>query len=316
MKKYELRKEKDGNYTVYKNPNEKLKAEISNFKPDTTQFETYFPPATWVIGEKEGDEYRCTSGKNVQYFPVSEVEEKLKGSAEESRNKKFQAYSYFKDCFGTVSCLREYKGRPCHLSVLDITKAIPMGSIVGIGDDLDTTSVNFYNTEFRYEIETYQALGIEISAVGTSMCLYFTEEGDFINRDYNVDLSTYENRVISPSVILDEVKQLLKEDLGSSKVETDGKKFYTSKKCYIPYVKYDGIGFEVIPVRSNGTSYQVYSGDPIYKKPADSKLKPATIEDMLSLFDNVENPVTKCLLSDDFLNVHEVMKQVKEDVLE
>ena len=316
MKKYEIRKENEGNYTVYKNPNEKLKPEIASYKPETAQFVTYFPPATWVIGEKEGDEYRCTSGKNVQYFPVSQVEENLKRSTEEARNKKYQAFNYFKDCFGTVSYLQEYEGRPWCLSVLDITEGIAMGSVVGMGTEIDTTSVNFYNTEFRYQKETYQALGIKIDAVGTTMCLYFTEEGDFINRDYNVDLSAYENRVITPSIILDEVKQLIKEDLGNLNIETDGKKFYTSKKCYIPYVKSSGIGFTVIPARSNGTSYQLYSGETIHKKPADSKLKPATVEDMLSIFDNVENPVIKCLLSDDFLNIHEVLKQVKEETAE
>jgi hypothetical protein len=312
MKQHELRKEKEGNYTVYRNLNETLKSEIANFKVDTSTVSLGWPPVEWTIEEQDGNEFKCVSGRDVKYINVNEVQEAIDEKLNTERNKKFQAYQYFTETFGIISNFQEYQGKPYNLSILDIKSATDMGALVGMQRDLDTTSVNFYSSEFRYQFETYNALGIEMSVVGTSMCLYFTPEGNFINRDYNVDLSSYESKIISPTIILEHLKSEIFKKVGNTGVVRKGNKFFTESNCFIIYNKMENekqeldFGVEVIPVRGDGKSYQIHSGYTIHKRP--EKADQSSPEELWAELEKSLTPLQKCLLSDDFLNFREVVE--------
>ncbi len=319
MKALELRKEQNGNYTVFQNPNPVLKQEISEFVHLSETVNMGWPPETWRIVETVDDEYKCISeknGKDTKYFKISDINERQQKELEINRNNKFQAYNYFTDCFGIISKYQEYKERPYHLSILNITSAISTASIVGIDRPLDTMGVDFYRHEFVYSFETYNCLGIKVDIRGTSMCLYFTPEGDFINRDYNVDLSNYERKIVSPSIMLDELKFQIYKITKDKKIEFKAGKFYTSDYCFIPYNNMDNedeckdleFGIQVIPVRSDKTSYQIDPGYKIHKKPA--KVDESSIDVLWETVFNSIKSVQTCLFSEDFLNYAEVAKLI------
>jgi hypothetical protein len=317
MKQYELRKEKEGNYTVYRNLNESLKAEIANFKVDTSTVSLGWPPIEWTIQERDGNEFKCVSGRDVKYINVNDVEEAIEEKLTTERNKKFQAYQHFTKTFGVISNLREYEGKPWRLSILDIKSATDMGALVGMESELDTTSVNFYSSEFQYEFDTYHTIGIKMNLVGTSMCLYFTPEGDFINRDYNVDLSSYETKTISPTIMLEHLKSEIFKKVGNTGVVRKGNKFFTDKYCFIPYNKMNNenqepdFGVKIIPVRHDGKSYQIESGHTIHKRP--EKIDQSSPEELWKELEKSLTPLQKCLLSDEFLNFREFVDLEKAE---
>ena len=56
-----------------------LKKKIAAFKIEkSNEVIIGWPEKTWTIEALEGDEYKCTNGKNVHYFSKVEIEEKQK----------------------------------------------------------------------------------------------------------------------------------------------------------------------------------------------------------------------------------------------
>lgn len=300
MKKYVIRKQGEGSdtYTIFNNPNTELKKQISNFKCDTNTVEMGWPSRKWTILEKDGDEYKCQSDRDISYFKVSDVEKNRIEYIEEQRNSKFLAFEHFKSCFGIIT---EYTPN-YNLSILDLTDGMSMGRIVGMNTNINTMSVEAYFTQYEYEINKYQELSLKCGVHGQNMCLYFTPYGDFINRDYNINLENYSQDTISPTVILNELKTLIYNEVGEKTLEYSKGIYYTSTHCYVIYTseKNNEFGIEVIPVRHDGKSYQIHSGYTIYKKPAKTVQK--TVNELWDELMSALTPLQKCLVSDDYLN--------------
>lgn len=326
MKNFEIRKVGEGSSTrtVYRNPDEELKRKIASFLPETETVDIGWPPTKWKVEERDGDEYRCTEGRNVKYFTVEEVEKARASQIENSRNRAYPAYKYFKDCFGVISKLvtvvseRENNGDFYSLEILNLVDGFSTGSVVGMSYEINPMSVEFYNEFYRYEIETYNKIGLEPSVSASSLCLHFTPEGDFVNRDYNKDFSKFQQGVISPTVALEALKKMLFKKVGNGVTKSKGK-FYTDKFCFVPYNRFHSehkpsleFGFYVVPVRSDGKSYQVYTGDTIYRKPAN--LEQSSREEMWSYLMNMLTPAQECLLSDDFLNWKQYLPKEKIEI--
>jgi hypothetical protein len=88
---------------------------------------------------------------------------------------------------------------------------------------------------------------------------------------------------------------------GIETFEFSAGKYFTGKECIIPYTYGDAkIGFEIIPVRHGGGSYQHNSGDKIIKHP--TKVQFRNIDELFNDFLSKLTPVEKCLLSDDYKN--------------
>jgi hypothetical protein len=168
-----------------------------------------WPSKKWTVGEKEGKEYKCHSGKNIQYFSVEEVEEALSEDLEIERNMKYQAHKHFKNTFGIISHLETFnldKGY-ASLSVLDLKKGNDfLGRAIGMErkeNSIDTLTVQGYETFYEYKMSGYKGLHLKLRPGAQMLNIHFTPEGDFINRDYNEDLSKYECKEISPTVFFD-----------------------------------------------------------------------------------------------------------------
>jgi hypothetical protein len=189
---------KDDGYSVYKNPNAELREEIKNFKPDQTKVTMGWPEKTWDIIDWEDKEVKCQNGRNTSYFPINEVKEALKDNEELQRNLKFPAYEYFKQSFGIVSSVEDW-GDGKKVSILDLQSHIRMGNY-------NPTSVEHYNFEYEGELSSYNELAIELSKGCTSMAIYFNENGDYMNRDYNLNLNNYECKEENLGLILEALR--------------------------------------------------------------------------------------------------------------
>ena len=275
-------------HSIYKNPDEELRQEIAGVTVDQSEVMVGFPERSWKITKKEGDEYRCESGRDISYFKKEEVEKALSEKLEQERNRRYLAYKYFKKNFGILSYLSEYEDdnfSRCNLHKIDLVNPI------FIGGNFNSLSVEHYNNFYEYNLSCggkQRIDGIHISVCppyGSSMKLYFDSDGNYVNRDYNIDLNKYELKDISPSILFDKFKQRVL-DLGNKirPLQYSKGKYFTKEYCLIPFFENEQekytLGINVIPVRDDGKSYQEYPGAKIYKKP--SRIEEKTAEDILS----------------------------------
>lgn len=193
----------DDGYSVYKNPDAELREKIKNFKPDQTKVKLGWPEKTWNIIEWEEKEVKCQEGRNTYYFPISEVKEALKDEEEYKRNIKFKAYEHFKNAFGIVSCVRDW-GYGKKVFILDLQSRVKFP-----GDRYNPTSVEHYNFEYGAELKTYNEISVELSKGCTSMSIYFNENGDYMNRDLNMNLNDYECKEVNLGLVLEELRDKL-----------------------------------------------------------------------------------------------------------
>lgn len=254
----------DNTYSTYRNPDEALRKEIQDFKIDETKITLGWPEKDWTIVAYEGDEVKCKSGKNIHYFPLEEVKKAQKENHQYQLNQKYQAYKYFKQHFGIVSELyrdKEYGG--VHLTRIDIQSGLSTGSLVGIERDLNPMNVEFYGDEHEYDFRCYgDEIELEVNPYrGTSMNLYFNKDGDYVNRDYNVDLNKYKQNDISPDVVL---KAFEEKILSLGTLQYSHGKYFSRKFCYIPFAYSDEnggrdikCGVELIPAQDEIT-YKKY----------------------------------------------------------
>lgn len=315
----------DDTFTTYKNLDAKLKAEIAEFKLTDKTVEIGWPRKTWTIEGKEGNEYKLVNGKNVQYVHEDELRESLATKLEYARNMKYKAGNYFKNVFGIISKLNQPDSKNKNYASLEIIDMQGINDFMGraVGsikpvEDIDTMAVQGYETFYEYKMSGYKGIRVEMSPGGRMLNIYFTPDGDFINRDYNENLSDFEQKEISPTVFLEMFKKAFLDEFKDVKhFEYSSGKYFTKKVCVIPYAKNSEIGhigFDIVPVRYDGKSYQHNSGDKIYKKGSKVELKTPleAFEDLMSQL----KPIEKCLLSDDFKNFMKYVPEKEPEAIE
>ncbi len=257
-------------YSIFENTNEELRTKIKNFKIDKSKVTLGWPERTWNVSELEGEEYKCTDGKNVQFFPIAKVEKAWEDMHQYSLNQEYPPYKYFKSCFGKLSST--FKDER-HYSLKKIDLKEDEQHSIGKGE-LDPTKVEFYWSFDRYSVyESNDYIEIEATIQrGSSLNLFFNNDGNFVNRDYNENLIDYKIKDVPPSTVLDQLKKMLNNIEGN--IEECKGKFYTNKFCYVPYCYYDEadpntikLGFDKIPAEDKeGMSYKAYRV-PRIKKP-------------------------------------------------
>lgn len=75
------------------------------------------------------------------------------------------------------------------------------------GFNYNPTSVEHYSFEIEGELRTKNGMSVEFSKGTTSMSIYFNEDGDYMNRDYNLNLNGFKCEQVSLSVLLDDLKK-------------------------------------------------------------------------------------------------------------
>lgn len=280
------RGKKDSNrYSIFKNPNEELRKEISEYDPDIPYFIQGWPNKDWVIDTWETDEVKCVAGKNVMYFPRKDVEEFIINEKERLRNNKYPAYKYFKQCFGVISRLNIGDRGYSSLSKLDLNNGMDIGAPVGIKQEINTMDVCGYDTFIEYSINPYYGLSFEASNHGRMLNIYFTKDGDFINRDYNEAIQDYKCEDISVDELLTQYREKLQEI--PVELEFFRGKYYSKDICYVPDFDERKETVHLYYARRKASGmYQVSSGWSNYKKPKGTvkKTREDLIEDLRKLF--------------------------------
>lgn len=272
-------------YTTYRNPDEILRKEIQNFKIDETKLKIGWPEKEWNIVAYENDEVKCQLGKNINYFPLDEVKKAQRDIRKYQINQKYQPYKYFKEHFGIISELhRDKEQGGVYLKRIDIQNGISKGALIGLIDlGIDPTVVEFYGDHHEYDFRCYgDEIELEVRPYrGSSMNLYFNEDGDYVNRDYNVDLNRYVQKDISPDVVL---KAFEEKILSLGKLQFSRGKYFSKKFCYIPFAYNEENGSRNIKC---GVELIPANGENVYKKYRVSaiklpkKLETKTGEDLL-----------------------------------
>lgn len=264
-------------HTVFENPNKELKAMIMAFNPEINTYEKHFPPSIWDIGEIEDGQYKCTSGKNIQYFDVEEIESYRADKKIRLLNREFPPDKWFKKCFGIVTLLYA-DDNTLNYKQFDLND---FGKFCLPDDDVDYTSVNFFGTFTEYNLCKYYSwhspIGFKFERSGSStMSLYFNTDGNFVNRDYNVKLQDYSCTDISYEYLLDELQEFV-----LTFKPFDGDEFlYSRGKYYGAEYMYELIDLEYdITRRDDENSYKNGSGYPRKKLP--KRVERKTHKDML-----------------------------------
>lgn len=272
---------KDEGYSVYKNPDAELREKIKNFKPDQTKVKMGWPEKTWDIIEWEDKEVKCQSGRNTSYFKVKEVKEALAEQAEIKRNEKFPAYKHFKDAFGIISRLNksEYSW---NMEIIDL-----VGNIKIMGN-FNPMNVEHYNHSYSGELKLGSTpssdLSLKLSKGCNMMCLYFNENGDYMNRDYNENLNTFKCEEMSMKVLLDEFKKRIVKlgEIGYSRGN-----YYIGNKKYQPFVNREDhellnrieFGLAGDPVKSTPKKLEYKTGEEVW-----AEIEKFIPEDMYKIF--------------------------------
>lgn len=231
-------------HSMYKNQNENLVKEIVEF-------------ANRIKIPKRYD--ILTSSQQSEY------DNKLK-----ILNQKFDASKHFIEDFGIVY---HHDSSYQHLQYLYILAHEYRESFFGSGADSDFTRPAPHFNFSTFSTRTCNGeLTFVIHRGGKIMCLYFDEIGNYLNRDYNINLNYFNQVAVSPTLILNDYKEYLKKCFGNI-IEYDGKKFYTDKYCFYSSIGSESFGFNYKYVRDCGDGYQNYKGEKIIRKPKKTELK-------------------------------------------
>lgn len=289
-------------YSIFRNPLEELKKKVANFKISKDTVTLGWPSVKFTIESHESDadgDIKCLNGKNIHYFPKSEVDKALGEKLKEARNAKFKAFEYFREAFGIVSYINEYQ-----LKIINLKNMFDMSKALGGEGGFSKTTGGFYD----YKLETYYYTGISMHSHGESMNLFFTEDGDFINRDYIQKLVDFECKDIKPSELVEKFKNHLRKDYKGSIFEEVRGKYYSDKAVFIPF-QHNGdedsrdngaFGFDIIPKHKYlKDTYKKYC-KPAIKKPKAEGEK-YTLEQVIDrLLDSLSDEL-KNKLSDDYV---------------
>jgi len=264
-----------GTYAIFKNPNIDQKNKIVNYN---IKNKTFFSKGfKWTVDSYEGDEVKCINGKNTFYFSKLEVDERLNDIRKSEINIEFIPYKSFKESYGIVSSLEEGAGY-LNLRRLDFNEfadVLNSPDYRGVAcyksyHEINVRNCPSYGPSFKYELDQYEM-----------MDFHFTLEGDFINRNYNLDLhnfNDYDRNIIQLGIL--KFKEYLKTYTEFTFYKDC---FYFKEFMLKAYLKNDNdrieIGLLKIEEREHAPgTYQRWSREKIYKKP--SKVKVGTYEDL------------------------------------
>jgi hypothetical protein len=272
-----------GVWSIFENGDKKLKKEIKNF-PTPDSFEGW-PGEMWKVEEYDGEEVKCVSGRNVKYFPKTEVEENLREAKKKLIIEKYDPLSTLFAQFGELYFADGHRERSWNTH--NITTLLG-GYLPGHEGGL--ASMSYAHEQERQLSVNDRKIELSYRNAGTSCFIEFTEDGDFIARDYNVAFKNFSQEKPSYNELISLLEKAVKK-LGSLEYSEKSNVFYGESFCYVPSFYREGdeqepykltFELEFVPRREGKDDYQVWSGHPIYKKPKTAEtIKPAKVWEIL-----------------------------------
>lgn len=179
-----LRKFKDegDGFTVFKNYNHELTEKIRAVKLDDESF-TYHDGKCY-IHSVVGDQYLCVD-KKKKFFTIekSYYEERRQRDLLNKINNLYPVHEYFNQYFG------RYFGNSC---------IVVSGNSEGEYDDMG--KVFYSRSEINFGTDGDIYLNSGYSPGHSIMFCYFDLDGNYVNRDYNIDLTRLFNTKTTPKV--------------------------------------------------------------------------------------------------------------------
>jgi hypothetical protein len=147
------------------------------------------------------------------------------------------------------------------LEVIDLEDGMNTSQVIGGDIDLDPTGVEFYGGHYDYKIDVWDdSIKIKASKHYSSMNIYFDENGDYVNRDYNENLNEFKAHQddIEPAAICRaHLKKTLKSVFGANLLYAKGK-YYSGDKCIKPYTYKEEFGVDILTSTDKGKTFRKY----------------------------------------------------------
>jgi hypothetical protein len=228
----------------------------------------------WTLEDAVGEEVRGTSGKNVFYFDKKDVDEVLREKRIRAMKKAYHPAKAFNQQYGTL-----YKTyfREVTKDSLYERKHVAFSASVFIGyresvveNDERLSDWGGYTEDNFGLFRDFESFRLECRRWSTLCFLEYDEDGNFVNRDYNVDLPMYTQQAPDFEIMKTEAIKFIE---GMEATIASGNVFFGENFCYDAFFYNSGddeteFRIERIPFRNmgkNGPEFQKGRGAKIYK---------------------------------------------------
>ena len=187
----------EGGYTVYKNPNEEMVAEIKAYKPNTGTFDMWYHKDSKIEKDLGGGQLLCID-KDGEYFVCKSEDIEDSGSDKyiTEINTKYNVADTFNSVFPELYTNDGYR-RVKFISFKEqySRPSDSMGRVM--------------STEVGVEVKTYD--GISVMTIndnewGGNMHAHINKDGNIENRDYNIDINALlENKPKNKVDLIEEI---------------------------------------------------------------------------------------------------------------
>lgn len=210
---------------------------------------------SFCIGSDNMSIYKNPNLKIVEYI-------KTCGLDLVTMNRRFDACDQFKKCFGIL-----YQKGFNSIMILDLDSRHAVHLDNDLSENFTKPAQHWTKRHYRF-LNLVDSLKFERLGSSNLMCLYFNADGNFVNRDHNINLNTFTDEVYTIENLVEEFKSFVELKIGNNIMFSESEQSYLTDEYYIKQYYYnDKFTFEFIKKRQNKNDYQNYKGEPIYKKP-------------------------------------------------
>lgn len=212
-------------FTIFKNHDEELVAKIKAVTLDEKTFVNGFNETCTIVSEDEDGQILCIneSEKKKKFFiDKEELEEYRERNLMDKINRLYPVHKHFADNFGTIFG--------------DKTLTIIGSDDEDLGYD-DLGKVGYSESDFGLDV-TKDSISIckKNSKWSSIMFCHFNKDGNYVNRDYNIDLARYAK---AKTPLLKEVISKIEESIPDITYLYDDNKWFSDKfvLCFEDYSK-------------------------------------------------------------------------------
>jgi len=274
-----------GEYSTFLNKDASLVQTILNY-PEVKTFDYLWEK--WTIDSYDGDEVKCTCGRDIKFFSKEDVDKYVKTTLKSELEQKFRPDKAFTSQFSPIYCDSSHR--------YDYIDHNTTSRSISIIPHDETEMFGVWERGQIFKIEEYNMsdgadeLTMKYSFSWRMVFITYDKDANFVNRDYNIRLQDYGQKKPSFAVfysqLLSNIASLGPVERTKNSINT----FFNQTHCLKVYLvddidKRNEVSFfiEKIPLRYDGVSYQKRSGYPVIKRPI--KLESITTEDFLDLLE-------------------------------
>ena len=263
-------------HTIYQNHDKELLEKLKNY-PKSNSF-NYMFGEKWLVEDFTPDEngdLKCVFGKNIKYLPKKDVLEYLNDERADKIHKEFEIETEFTKQYGNLYShesgvtddygydYKKYKRVYSHTHILKFKHQKESFLDKTCTYDERQIDLSFFRSQ----------LSLTLKKTGNFGFMQFDEDGNFINRDYNINLNHYNGVIVDKDKIYQDLLTHLKS-LGNFQYSEKTKYFYRDEFMIIPYDSFDSFdekwyeyNFRLNVIEKQNEEFYKTRGEPRFKKP-------------------------------------------------